>query len=62
MCWLQGEPSLEDVLADPTVHALMARDAVDAADFRLFLENVRSALQAMPAHKPKRGREAAAAA
>lgn len=31
---LKGEPSLEDVLADPIVHRLMARDGVSAEDLR----------------------------
>jgi len=45
MGWLQGEPTLEDVLSDPTVHALMERDDVDPDDLRVFLEDVRSALE-----------------
>jgi hypothetical protein len=41
---LQGEPTLEDLFSDPIVHLLMERDAVDPDDFRMFLEDVRSAL------------------
>jgi hypothetical protein len=42
---LQGEPTLEDVFSDPTVHVLMERDDVDPDDLRMFLEDVRSALE-----------------
>jgi len=45
MGWLQGEPTLEDVLSDPTVHVLMERDDVDPDDLRTLLEDVRSALE-----------------
>jgi len=53
MGWLQGEPTLDDVLSDPTVHALMERDDVDPDDLRMFLEDVRSALegQGVPASR-----------
>jgi hypothetical protein len=37
MCWLQGEPSLKDVLADPVVHAVMRRDKVDPDRLRALL-------------------------
>jgi hypothetical protein len=37
MCWLQGEPSLTDVLADPVVHAMMRRDKVDPERLRALL-------------------------
>jgi len=45
MGWLQGEPTLEDVFSDPTVHVLMERDDVDPDDLRVLLEDVRSALE-----------------
>jgi hypothetical protein len=45
MRWLQGEPTLEDVLSDPTVHVLMERDDVDPDDLRALLENVRTTLE-----------------
>jgi hypothetical protein len=45
MGWLQGEPTLEDVLSDPTVHVLMERDDVDPDGLRTLLEGVRSALE-----------------
>jgi hypothetical protein len=43
MRWLQGEPTLDDMLSDPTVHALMERDDVDPNDLRKFLEDVGNA-------------------
>jgi hypothetical protein len=48
MCWLQGEPTLEDVLSDPTITALMERDEVDPEALALFLEDVKSTLQPLP--------------
>ena len=45
MGWLQGEPTLEDVFSDPTVHVLMERDDVDPDDLRTLLEDVTSALK-----------------
>jgi hypothetical protein len=45
MGWLQGEPTLEDVFSDPTVHVLMEWDDVDPDDLRVFLEDVKSALE-----------------
>lgn len=50
MCWLQGEPSLEDVLSEPIVMALMERDRVNSDDFILFLENVRRAQKGEAGH------------
>jgi hypothetical protein len=44
MCWLHGEPTLEDVFSDPTVHTLMERDQVDPDDLRIFLEDVKAGL------------------
>jgi hypothetical protein len=44
MPWLYGEPTLEDMLADPTVNVLMERDEVDPDDLRMFLEDVSDAL------------------
>jgi hypothetical protein len=54
MGWLQGEPTLEDVLSDPTVQALMKRDHVDPDDLRMFFRNMKSALegQGVPATPP----------
>jgi hypothetical protein len=44
MNWLHGEPSLEDTLSDPVVHAVMRRDAVDPENLRLFLDCMRRRL------------------
>lgn len=35
------EPTLDDVLSDPVVRALMARDRVDAEDLRGLLQRLR---------------------
>jgi hypothetical protein len=43
MTWLTGEPTLDDVLSDPVVHAMMARDHVDAEGLRDFLNDIRRA-------------------
>jgi hypothetical protein len=48
MCWLYGEPTLEDMLADPTINALMERDEVDPDALALFLEDIKTALQPLP--------------
>jgi hypothetical protein len=50
MCWLYGEPTLEELLADPTITVLMERDAVDPDALALFLDDVRTALQPLPIH------------
>ena len=43
MTWLTGEPTLDDALSDPVVHAMMARDRVDAESLRGFLHDMRRA-------------------
>ena len=48
MCWLYGEPTLEDMLADPTINVLMERDEVDPDALALFLEEIKAALQPLP--------------
>ena len=45
MGWLEGEPTLEEVFSDPTVHVLMERDDVNPDDLRLLLEDVKSAIE-----------------
>jgi hypothetical protein len=50
MDWLRGEPSLDDVLADPIVHALMQRDRVDPHDLKAVIEDVRRALRRQAVH------------
>jgi hypothetical protein len=47
MSWLHGEPTLEDVLSDPTVNVLMERDEVDPDDLVLFLEDVRGGFEGL---------------
>jgi hypothetical protein len=53
----EREPTLEDVLSDPVVHALMARDRVDAQEIRALLERLRRAVRPRP---PGEARAAAA--
>lgn len=38
--WTCHEPSLEDMLADPIVLCLMARDGVSADDVRLLMRRL----------------------
>jgi hypothetical protein len=40
MCWLSGEPTLDEMLFDPTVVATMNRDGVAPADLREFLREI----------------------
>jgi hypothetical protein len=49
----EREPTLEDVLSDPVVHALMARDHVDAAEIRALLERLRRAQKQKPPGEAK---------
>jgi hypothetical protein len=56
MVWLEGEPTLDDMLSDPTVLTLMKRDDVDPDDLRMFLEDVRSALKARLSRRPRQRR------
>ena len=49
----EREPTLEDVLSDPVVHALMARDRVDAEEVRALLERLRSARRRGPPGEAK---------
>ena len=53
----EREPSLEDVLSEPVVHALMARDRVGAEDLRALLQKLRNA----PTRRPPGEAKAAAA-
>jgi hypothetical protein len=39
MDWLYGEPTLDEVLSDPTVHAVMDSDGVDGDVLRAFLHD-----------------------
>ena len=49
----EREPTLEDVLSDPVVRALMARDRVDAEDVRALLERLRRAQRRRPPGEAK---------
>lgn len=49
----EREPTLEDVLSDPVVRALMARDQVDADEVRALLERLRSAQGRRPPGEAK---------
>jgi len=40
-----GEPTLEEVLADPIVHLMMAADRVPLADLRDIIRQQREALE-----------------
>jgi hypothetical protein len=37
MCWLSGEPVLDEMLFDPTVITMMKRDGVAPDDLRVLL-------------------------
>jgi hypothetical protein len=45
MDWLHGEPSLDDVLADPIIRALMQGDGVDPCNLNALIKDVRRALR-----------------
>lgn len=49
----EREPTLEDVLSDPVVHALMARDRVDVAEVRVLLERMYAAQKRKPPGEAK---------
>ena len=53
----EREPTLEDVLSDPVVHTLMARDRVEAEDVRALLGR----LGALQTRRPPGEAKAAAA-
>jgi hypothetical protein len=49
----EREPTLEDVLADPLVHALMARDRVGIDEVRALLDRLRNAQSRRPPGEAK---------
>ena len=49
----EREPTLEDVLSDPVVHALMARDRVDIGEVRVLLERMYAAQKRKPPGEAK---------
>ena len=46
--WLKGEPSFEDLIADPIVQLVMRRDGLTAEDIWAVTYRARSALQTTP--------------
>jgi hypothetical protein len=46
---LKPEPSLDDLLNDPILHALLARDGLKVEEVRQFLEEMKHRLR--PAHR-----------
>ena len=48
MQWIHGEPSLDEVLNDPVIRALMRRDGVEVETLRVLIRGVRR-LAAPPA-------------
>jgi hypothetical protein len=40
MDWLYGEPTLDEMLSDPTVHAVMNSDGVDGKVLRDLLQHI----------------------
>ena len=46
--WVQGEPSLQDVLNDPTIRTVMNRDGVRIEDLTELCAIVRKRLIAAP--------------
>jgi hypothetical protein len=40
MCWLSGEPTLDEMLFDPTVITMMKRDGVAPDDVRVLLQEM----------------------
>jgi hypothetical protein len=51
MDWLHGEPSLDEVLADPIIHALMQRDGVDPRELKALIEDVTRAVRRRGRHR-----------
>jgi hypothetical protein len=49
----EREPTLEDVLSDPLVHAMMARDRVGIDEVRALLDRLRNAQSRRPPGEAK---------
>jgi hypothetical protein len=49
----EREPTLEDVLSDPLVHAMMARDRVGIDEVRALLDRLRNAQRRRPPGEAK---------
>ena len=50
---LESEPTLDDVLAEPMVRAVMSRDRVEAEDLRGLLQRVRTQQTRQPPGEAK---------
>ncbi len=46
--WLNGEPNVEDMLADPIVHLVMRRDGITIETMRAAVRAVRARLNGEP--------------
>jgi hypothetical protein len=49
----ESEPKLEDVLSDPMIRALMARDRIDAEDLRALVRHLGQAQATRPPGEAK---------
>ena len=45
MCWLSGEPTIDEMLLDPTVITMMKRDGVEPDDVWSLIRDVSSRLR-----------------
>ena len=45
MCWLSDEPTIDEMLVDPAVIAMIRRDGVEPDDVRLLIRDVSSRLR-----------------
>ena len=57
MQWIHGEPSLDEVLNDPVIRALMRRDGVEVESLRVLIRGLRRSV-APPARGEKLARRA----
>ena len=51
------EPGLDELLDDPTLHLLLARDGVSADELRSLIERTRQRLGFDPRRKPRAARQ-----
>ena len=50
MPWFDGEPTLEDLLSDPIILAVMHRDGVEPETLRRVIGNIRRSRRALGDH------------
>lgn len=55
MRWLHGEPTLDEMLSDPTVITMMQRDDVKPDDVRLLVEKMSRRLKDRRMHRHPTG-------